>query len=501
MRAMTTTTRPVAPVAPVSPVPACTAAPQPAGSGTCPGRPAWRGGPPGPSGSATWPLGLPLLQALRHDYLGFVTALVRDHGDLAAMRIVHERSVELGSPALVRSALVDQAAHLVRWERGVEVFAELFGRSVLTTEGATWQRQRRMLQPAFTPKRVAGYATLMTEAAHAVLAGSLPTPAGAAEGPGGAAPLVDIEALWSRVTIATILRTLFSLRDPSAAEVAMNATRVLSAVAMRQMFWPVTLPDWLPLPGKAAKRAATQALRGLIQRQIDARQADTGPPRDDLLAQLLALRDEDGSPLAPAEVFDQCLVTFQAGHETTATALTWWTALMAAHPDAARRAQAEVDAVLAGRRPEAADADRLPWLVATLKEAMRLYPPTTALMTRRCTRPIDLGGYTLPTGTLLRVTLWQLQRDPRNFDAPDAFRPERFLPDAPPPPRGAYLPFGLGPRVCIGQHFALLEMTLAAALCLQRFELPDRSGVPLPAPEVHASLRPRGGLAMVLRPR
>lgn len=468
------------------------------------GSPVWPGGPPGPTGRVTWPLGLPQLRALRRDYLGFVDHLVRTHGDMAAMRIVHERSVELGTPELVRQALVDQAEHLVRWERGVEVFAELFGRSVLTTEGATWQRQRRMLQPAFTPRRVAGYAALMVEAATEVLEGALPAapvPGGRPAGAEGAEPLIDIEALWSRVTIATILRTLFSLRDASAADAAMAATRVLSATAMRQMFFPVTLPDWLPLPGKAAKRAAMRTLRGLVQGQIDARSAAGAPARDDLLGQLLALRDDDGSPLTPAEVFDQCLVTFQAGHETTATALAWWTALMAAHPEAAARAQAEVDTVLGRRPPEAADAARLPWLVATLKEAMRLYPPTTALMTRRCTRALALGGYTLPAGTLLRVTLWQLQRDARNFEAPDMFRPERFLPDAPPPPRGAYLPFGLGPRVCIGQHFALLEMTLAAALGLQRFVLPDHSDRPLPEPEVHASLRPRGGLAMPWRRR
>lgn len=162
------------------------------------------------------------------------------------------------------------------------------------------------------------------------------------------------------------------------------------------------------------------------------------------------------APCSLQEVFDQCLVSFQAGHETTATALTWWSALLLAHPAAARRARAEVDAVLGGAPPGPGDMHRLPWLQATLKEALRLYPPTTALMTRRCTAPLRPGGHTLPARTMLRVTVWAIHRDPRWFPAPDTFRPERFLPDAPPPPRGAYLPFGLGPRACIGQHFAQL---------------------------------------------
>ncbi len=474
-----------------------------------------------PAGPHAWPWGLPLLRAMRRDYLGFSTGLQRSHGDLVGMRIGPERSVDIFHPDLVRQALVDQADKLVRWERGVAVFAELFGRSVLTTEGPTWQRQRRMLQPAFTPRRVAGYATLMQQACAQTLDAALPvgtSPPGRPkgeyrsaqhEGTPGSAAEVDLEALWSHLAIAAILRTLFSLEDASAASTAMQATRVLSEAAMAEMFWPVTLPDWLPLPGKAAKRRALRALRGLVGGQIAARRADPGSTHDDLLSHLLALRDEadddgrgsHGGGLSPAEVFDQCLVSFQAGHETTATALTWWSALLLAHPAAARRAQAEVDSALAGAPPGPDDLARLPWLQATLKEAMRLYPPTAALLTRRCTAPLTLGSHQLPARTLLRVTMWNLHRDPRWFAAPDAFQPERFLPEAAPPPRGTYLPFGVGPRVCIGQHFAQLEMGIAAAMFLQRLVLPDHSGRPLAAPELNVTLRPRGGLRARLQRR
>jgi len=195
------------------------------------------------------------------------------------------------------------------------------------------------------------------------------------------------------------------------------------------------------------------------------------------------------------------MVSFQAGHETSATALLWWSWLLAAHPEAQARAREEVDTLLAGRVPTADDATALPYLGATLKEAMRLFPPVAALMTRRLTREITVAGVHLPARTLVRVTPWLLHRDPAWWPEPGAFQPERFLPGAPHEiPRGAYIPFGLGPRVCLGQHFAVLEMTLIAALVLQRFTLAPLSATP-PKPRMAVTLRPEGGLTLSLTPR
>jgi cytochrome P450 len=205
-------------------------------------------------------------------------------------------------------------------------------------------------------------------------------------------------------------------------------------------------------------------------------------------------------------VFDQCVLSFQAGHETTATALLWWSWLMASHPQAQARAATEIDTALKGHPPDAGAMQVLPWLSATLKEAMRLFPPVAALMTRRLTRDIELGGVRLPTGTLVRVTPWFLHRDPRWWPRePEAFRPERFLDatdagDAEAIPRGAYIPFGLGPRVCLGQHFAQLEMTLIAAMLLQRFRLLPLADMP-PTPRLAVTLRPVGGLRLKLEAR
>lgn len=453
---------------------------------------------PQPSGPSSRWWGLPLLRAMRADYLGFVTRLQREHGDLTRMRLGNEDAWDLLSPELVREALVTHAEHLVRWERGIEVFAQVFGQSVLVTEGGTWQRQRRMLMPAFAPRRVAGYAQLMTRAAQAALDAAVPA--------GQAEALVGMDGLWSGVAMDVILRTLFSESAREDARDAAWATQTLSATAFSEMFLPFTLPDWLPLPGKAGKRRALRLLRGLVQRHIGRRQAQQGlagmAERTDLLQMLLALRDEvTGEALSPQEVFDQCMVSFQAGHETSATALLWWSRLMAEHPGAAQRAQAEVDAVLQGHVPGPEHLAQLPWLSATLKEAMRLYPPVAVVMSRRTTAPITLGGVAVPQGALLRITPWVLHRDARWFAQPECFLPERFVEGAPDIPRGAWIPFGLGPRVCIGQHFAMLEMVLLAAMLLQRYTLRVPEGAAPVRPQLHVTLRPEQPVQLLLSRR
>lgn len=434
---------------------------------------------------------------MRADYLGFMSGLQRQYGDLTRMQLLNIDGWDLMSPRLAREALVTHADKLVRWERGIDVFRQVFGDSVLVSEGDTWQRQRRVLMPAFTPKRVAGYATLMTDAASAALDAAVP--AGRVQGE------VRMDDLWTGATMDVILRTLFSESAQDDAHDAAVATQVLSACAFREMFLPFTPPDWLPLPGKAAKRRALRTMRGLIRRHIDKRVARGARETEcnDLLHMLLALRDETtGESLSTKEIFDQCMVSFQAGHETSATALLWWSLLMATHPNVMRRAQAEVDQVLGSSVPGAHDVERLPWLVATLKETLRLYPPVSALMNRRVMTPFTLDGYTVPRGAVLRITPWVMHHDERWFPDASRFQPERFLDDAPSPPKGAWMPFGTGPRVCIGQHFAMLEMTLLAAMLLQRYTL-DSTDTPPDAyqPRMHVTLRPQRPVTLTLRRR
>jgi cytochrome P450 len=348
--------------------------------------------------------GLSLLRDMGHDYLGFTERLRRDHGDMVAMQIAWERSVDIFDPGAAREVLVDHASSTVRWERGVAVLAQVFGRSVFVTEGAEWKRQRRMLQPAFGPRMVAGQAADMIATISIALE--------QLEGSCAPGHEVDLDQFFSSLTVRVITRTLFGPQAQVDPDAVAWATQVLSRVAMREMLVPLTLPDWLPLPRKASKRIALRTLRPIIERQVDGRGRDAASGTA-LVDQWLLLRNKegsetDGAPLTRREIVDQCIVTFQAGHETTATALTWWARLMAEHPQAMAKAQAEVDALLGGNTPAPDDLARMPWLTATLHEAMRLYPPAAALLTRRATADIVVAGVRLPKGTLLRITPWAI---------------------------------------------------------------------------------------------
>jgi cytochrome P450 len=452
-----------------------------------------RATPPGPVmhwGGMAW------MRALAQDFTGFLQHLQRAHGDIVYAPVLWERIYVVYAPELMREVLVDNAANLIRLERAVEVLAEAQGQGVMVSEGAQWQRQHRMLKPGFAPKRVAGYAGLMVAAARRSLDDAGPARA-------GQSTLVNVTALMSDLPMDVIMRTLFGSQAGEASREVAEAVKVLDECAMDEFFWPVTLPDWLPLPGKARKRWALRVLNGLIDRHIRARKRATPAqvPHDDLLAMLLAVRDDapDGTPqagpgLSDAELHDQCKIMFLAGYETTATALTWWTWLMAAHPDVAERARREIDSVIGQRDPLPEDVPRLEWLTATLKEAMRLYPPAPALVTRRTTADIQVGGWTIPRRGLVMIPQHVAHHDARWFAQPERFRPERFMPDAPPIPRGAWMPFGAGPRVCIGQHFAMLEMSLIAVMLLQRYTLSTDSSEPPPQPEVKVTLRPAATL-------
>ncbi len=242
-----------------------------------------------------------------------------------------------------------------------------------------------------------------------------------------------------------------------------------------------------------------RAITALIRRRIRQRlqTADSGEPPAHLLGTLLQLRDETGHTLlADRELEQHCLVLLRAGHETTAAALIWWCRLVAEHQDQAGRLRDEVDRVLSARDPAAGDVPRLAWVAASLQEAMRLYPPAAALITRRALREVRIGAWRIPRGALVRITPWITHRDARAFPDPEAFRPERFAPGAAPPPRGAFLPFSAGPRVCLGQHYAMLEMVLVAAMLLQRYELQVPPGEARPELELGVTVRPRGGLRL-----
>lgn len=458
--------------------------------------------PPGPRDRA---FGMHSLRRMQHDFLGFWRDAHERHGDMVYVKFGHVDYYALRHPEQIREVLVEKAHAFVRWERHVEVLAQLHGQSLLITEGAQWRRQRRMLQPAFSLRRFDAYAGQVSAAIDEALAAM----------PGDGATALDFEHAMNMLAADAILHTMFGARVGASygGQTAgiERAIRTLVDTGYREMFLPFALPDWLPYPGRGAKRAAMGLLDTLIRSHIAARRA--APDRqDDLLGMLLAAVDaegedgdaggEEGSVLDDEGVRDQLMTTFLAGHETTAAALTWAGWALAAHPEVADRAAEEADRVLGGRTPGYADLARLPYIGMVVKEVMRLYSPSPGLLARRALEDVRIGDYLLPKGSVVSIMTVIPHHDARWFPQPERFDPSRFDSAAGHEiPRGAYLPFGAGPRVCIGSSFAGVEITLALAMLLQRFRLRPAPGQGVPKARMGVSQRPEGGLRLVLERR
>lgn len=439
-----------------------------------------------------WPLGLPLLGAIRRDPLGFAAQLQAQHGDFAKLKVLSTTVHYLFRPEAVRQVLVNHQDDFAKDERALEIMQSVHGANVITTEGKVWDRQRRMLASAFAPKRIAACAALMAAAADECASRELPAEA-------GASVVVDVDGLATRITMDVILRALFSYRyRPEEAATASRAIRALSRQVMREFFWPLRPVSWLPYPGRAEKARSLAAIHGLIRARIEARRRAVGDGADageDILGLMLAARDDEAESsravLGDAEILDNCVGLFGAGHDTSATALTWWVGLMATHPEVAARVRDEVRGLPEDQAAAASGIAEARLLNATIKEAMRLYPPSSAMFSRRALRDVALDGHAIAKGALVMIPIWNLHHDGRWFPEPEAFHPERFLPGAPVLPRNAFMPFGIGPHFCLGQQFATVEMALVAARLIRHHEFSFDPGAALPAPVVDLVLKPQ----------
>jgi len=446
--------------------------------------------PPGPKTS--W-FGLSLVPALKNDTLGTVQKFHDQYGDVAYFQILNERYFALFSPDLIRQAMVERADDFVRHQRAMNVFTLIYGANVLTTDGDTWKRQRRILNPGFAPKKMAGYLGLMRDAVADSFAASLPQVS-------GASAIVDIDPFTTQLTMDVILRVICSYKADEAESVRIAAAvRSLEHQSMRELFWPMTPPNWFPFPGRKQKLQDKATLDQLIQGQIQLRRktAQATGEQSDYLDMLLSARDEEGTggtsaaTLTDSEIHANCMVIFAAGHDTTASALTWWIGLMAQYPDYAKQVRQELQEVVGERNPTLEELTRLKWLNATIKESMRMRPSAVSLFNRRAVRDVRIGQWLVPKGAAVSVSIYHVHHDPRWYPEPEKFQPERFMPGAPEIPRGAYLPFGVGPHICIGQHLAMLEMALICAALVRQFNFEFLAGQSLPAPKIEMLLKPQ----------
>ena len=413
--------------------------------------------------------------------------------DIIAERILWRRMFIINEPGAIRHVVLDNAANYTKSEVGRRLLEPGLGRGLLTSEGETWRHHRRIMAPAFDLRSVAGYAPIMTEVTQELLAkwDALPEPRE-----------LDVAAAMMHATLHIISRAMFSSDSDEIVDVVESGVNQYQTMVRPSLLDLLHFPLWLtrliaPLP--------TEGIFNEFDKKVDQLLTERGREPDaepkDLLARLIAARDtETGGGMTPKEVRDQVVTIFMAGHETTSQALSWTWYLLSQHPEAEAKLRDELTTVLEGRTPRYEDIADLRYTRMVIEESMRLYPPAHTFG-RQPIVADEILGHRIPAGAEVLIMPWLLHRKPSLWENPDRFEPERFSPErAAARPRFAYIPFGAGPRICIGAAFAMAEAMLILATIAQRYRLHLKPGHPV-EPQGLITLRPRYGLQMQLERR
>ncbi len=426
------------------------------------------------------------LPEFRLDPLAFLSCCAREFGEIVPFRLGWQPALLLNNPDYIEQVLVVHNRDFTK-SRGLRANRLLLGNGLLTNDGESWLRQRRLMQPAFHRDRITAYGDIMASYGQRTLARWRD------------GEVVDIHQEMMRLALEIVGEALFGTDVGADAREVSEALQSLVGLFKDRTTLIAMLPSWLPTPDNRQMRAAVARLDRVVYRIIERRRS-SGEERDDLLSILLRARYEDGSVMSDQRLRDEVMTLFLAGHETTAIALSWTLYLLAQYPEVEARLVAELEEVLGGRVPLAADQPKLKYTEAVVSEGMRLFPPAWVI-TRQAARDVEIGPVVVRRGTVVFVSQWVMHRDGRFFDEPERFDPERWLDDrSQETPKFAYFPFGGGPRHCIGYSFATMEATLVLAAVVQRFHLellPGPRVVPRPA----ITLRPSHGIRMTLHRR
>ena len=378
-----------------------------------------------------------------------------EYGDFVPIRFGPFRAHLAYGPAEIEEVLVERAADF-RKSFGTRMLIPLVGRGLLTAEGDEWLRHRRLASPAFHRERVEGYGRTMARYAQDSVDAWTDGEA------------VDLHDEMTALTLRIVARTLFDA-DVTARieEVARIGTWIQDFYYLRFASLRFLIPTWLPTPGNRRLAAATRRLDEVVYGIIRERRPDED--RGDLLSMLMLARDEQGAGMSERQIRDEVMTLLLAGHETTALALSWAFLLLDRNPAARDALEGELATVLGGESPSPGDVPALPYAQAVINETLRLYPP--AYVTgREAVRDTTVGGQRIPKRHIVLISMYTTHRDPRFFPDPDAFRPERWFDGLEKRlPRGAFIPFGLGSRKCIGASFAMMEATLLLATIARRW--------------------------------
>ncbi|MER7166835.1 cytochrome P450 [Micromonospora sp. NPDC000207] len=435
--------------------------------------------PPGPSRAAA----VRMLVVMNRDRLGMMTSAADRYGDAARLPVGPKELYFFNHPQHAKHVLADNAAN---YHKGIGLVhaRRALGDGLLTSEGELWRKQRKVIQPAFQSRRIADQAGAVAEEAAALVDRLRAR----------RAAVVDVPEEMTALTLGVLGRTLLdtdlgrfpALGDDFAAvqDQAMFELASLSAV-----------PTWVPLPRQVRFRRARRQLQRVVDRLVAERGA-VDDDRPDVLSRLITSAGAESDPgVGRQRLRDELVTLLLAGHETTASTLSWSLYLIDRHPEVRERLHEEASRVLGGGLPTFEDLGRLRYATMVVQEAMRLFPPVW-LLPRKAIAADEVGGYRVPAGADVLVCPYTLHRHRDFWPDPHRFDPQRFDPDdRTERPRYAYIPFGAGPRFCVGNHLGMLEAVFVLSLLARDLVLTCLPGRPV-VPEPMLSLRVRGGLPM-----
>ena len=404
--------------------------------------------------------------------------------ELIQLKFFHKRMFVMNRPEDIQHVMVANASNYRK-------SLALLGKGVFVSEGKLWERQRKIMSPATHKKRLAGYADTMMEAGLEVVDAWELNRVDAE---------VDVMEEMTLLTSDIITRTMFGVvLGERNATLYQSFQDYLASHGRIHISELIGLPSWIPRPGQVRGRAAVRQFDEVIASVIKERHSQK-EPKDDLLQMLIDFREESGESMTDQLLLDEVASIYLAGHETTAITLTWAFYLLHEHPDIRERLWGELEGALAGRKPTYEDLPNLPLTRAIVDETLRLYPPVH-VFSRQALGDDEISGSRVPKGSFMTISSWVLHRHKLHWEDPNRFDPDRFLPGRSRQVKPfAYIPFGAGPRVCMGKHFGLVEATLLLALFAQRFDLKLRLGHPV-EPLGRMTLRPHLGMPMQVNQR
>lgn len=420
--------------------------------------------------------------------LKFVSNLKEKYGDVAQFSLLGDNVVLLSIPEEIERVLLETGKRYTKFDPPYAL-RTILGNGLVSSEGDFWKRQRKLIAPAFHHQSIKQYADIMTDYTKDLMA----------EWQHGGER--DVHNDMMLLTQRIIMKTLFDVDVSGNAQDAGEAfDAMMHALGSQMGGIEAVLPSFIPTPSRKAMHKGVDYINAMLIELIEQRKGKPSGGKYDLLTMMMDARDDEGQPMTQTQLLDEIRTLYLAGHETTATTLSWTWHLLSQNPEVYAKLEAEVDSVLNGQLPTADDLPQLAYCNAVIKESLRCYPVAWVFQ-RTAAEDVELGGYHIPKGTMIWISPWVVHHDARWYPQPDSFMPERWLKEkSEQPMREAYIPFAGGPRICIGNGFAMMESVLLLATLVQRYHVSLLPNHPVEI-EMTGTIRPKFGLKATITSR